>query len=876
MKRTLSTTLLLGLLTACAQAALEPAPRQSTPVFINELHYDNDGDDTGEAVEIAGPAGTDLGGWRLSLYNGSSAQRNVYDTVDLKGTIPDQTGGFGTLVFSSMGIQNGAPDGIALVDGCGGVVQFLSYGGSFTALDGPAAGLTSTDIGVAEDAGTAADASLQLVGSGATYDDFGWAPVQTNTFGSVNTDQNFVGDPAPLEPCDDGDDGGGADTVTLIHDLQGAGETSPLEGRTVTVEGVVVGDFQDDDGDPFGSDLGGFYVQEEDADADADPETSEGVFVYAPGAADVAAGDLVSLTGVVTEFKGLTEVTDLTRLSVLGTQPLPTPTEITLPLASADGMERFEGMVVVFPQPLVISEYFNFDRYGEIVLSWPVPADQSRPYQPTSYLDPDTQMTAVDAAEETIELSRITLDDGRNTQNPDPARHPNGQVFDLDNRFRGGDTVQGVTGVLTYSFGKYRVQPTAGADYARTNPRPAAPEDVGGTLKVASFNVLNYFNGDGAGGGFPTSRGADDLAEFMRQEAKIVSAIVGTGADIVGLVEIENDPEGETSALDDLTEALNKVAGTGAYAYVETGADGSDEIKVAFVYKPDVVVAIGAAAVLEDDSFTNPRNLDTPKNRPALAQTFAEKATGGVLTVVVNHFKSKGSGCGAGDDSPEQGSCNLTRTLAAGRLADWLAGDPTGSGDPDLLVIGDLNAYDQEDPVQALETAGFTDLILAFQGEFAYSHVFDGQFGYLDYALVNTALLPQVTGATEWHINADEPDLLDYDTTFKKEAQDALFAADPYRSSDHDPVVVGHALNADPQVLVDALTKEVAILRAAGTLNGDQTLAFLKTLEQVSEALAKDKPKTALDQLGTFENQLQEVPAEHLLSLAQALRSALE
>ncbi len=876
MKRTLSTTLLLGLLTACAQAALEPSPRQSTPVFINEIHYDNDGDDTGEAVEIAGPAGTDLGGWRLSLYNGSSAQRNVYDTVELNGAIPDQSGGFGTLAFAVASLQNGAPDGLALVDGCGGVVQFLSYGGSFTALGGPAAGLTSTDIGVAEDAGSAADASLQLTGSGATYDDFSWTPPRTNSFGGTNADQRFVGDPAPLEPCDDGD---GADTVTLIHELQGEGMSSPLEGRRVTVEGVVVGDFQADDGDPFGTNLGGFYVQEEDADADGDAATSEGVFVYAPGAADVRQGDLVTVTGEVTEFKGLTEVTNLTGLKVVGTAPLPTATVVTLPVATKDALERFEGMYVTFPQPLVISEYFNFDRFGEIVLSLPVPAGQNRPYQPTSYLDPDTQMTAVDAAEETIELSRITLDDGRNTQNPDPARHPNGLAFDLDNRFRGGDTVQGVTGVLTYSFGKYRVQPTAGADYVQTNPRPAAPEDVGGTLKVASFNVLNYFNGDGAGGGFPTPRGADDPAEFMRQEAKIVSAIIGTGADIVGLVEIENDPEGETSALDDLTEALNKAAGTGTYAYIETGVDGSDEIKVAFVYKPDVVVAIGAAAVLEDDSFTNPRNLDTPKNRPALAQTFAEKATGGVLTVVVNHFKSKGSGCGAGDDSAEQGSCNLTRTLAAQALTDWLATDPTAAGDADVLLIGDLNAYDQEDPVDALKTAGFTDLVLEFQGEFAYSYVFDGQFGYLDYALANTALLLQVTGATEWHINADEPDLLDYDTTFKKEAQDALFAADPYRSSDHDPVIVGHALRADPQVLLNALTKEVATLRVAGTLNGDQTLALLKKLEQVNKSLAEDKSKTALDQLGTFENQVQaltEVSAEYLLGLVQALRSALE
>jgi predicted extracellular nuclease len=167
---------------------------------------------------------------------------------------------------------------------------------------------------------------------------------------------------------------------------------------------------------------------------------------------------------------------------------------------------------------------------------------------------------------------------------------------------------------------------------------------------------------------------------------------------------------------------------------------------------------------------------------------------------VVNHLKSKGSGCGAGDDDPVQGNCNLTRTLAAQVLGDWLATDPTGSDDPDHLIIGDLNSYDKEDPIDALiagsdDTAGtgddFSDLLRQFQGEQAYTYLFDGQLGYLDYALANQSLLRQMTGATAWHINADEPDIIDYDTTFKRDAQDALYAPDQYRSSDHDAVIVG-------------------------------------------------------------------------------------
>jgi hypothetical protein len=180
-----------------------------------------------------------------------------------------------------------------------------------------------------------------------------------------------------------------------------------------------------------------------------------------------------------------------------------------------------------------------------------------------------------------------------------------------------------------------------------------------------------------------------------------------------------------------------------------------------------------------------------------LAQAFEEIASGGIVTVAVNHLKSKGSGCGGPpDDDPMQGNCNLTRTMAAEALVDWLASDPTGSGDLDALIIGDLNSYDKEDPIEAIRAAGYAELVDQFQGEFAYSYLFDGQLGYLDTALASPTLASQVTGTTVWHINADEPDLLDYDTSFKSDGQDALYEPNAYRSSDHDPVIVGLDLAA--------------------------------------------------------------------------------
>jgi predicted extracellular nuclease len=450
-----------------------------------------------------------------------------------------------------------------------------------------------------------------------------------------------------------------------------------------------------------------------------------------------------------------------------------------------------------------ISEFFNFDRFGEIVLT------SQRQFQPTALYEPGSPEAAQLAVENT--LGRITLDDGRTSQNPDPAIHPNGEVFDLGNLFRGGDTVTNVVGVLDFAFGLYRVHPTQGADFEAQNPRPKKPSKVGGSLEVAAFNVLNYFstidNGVFVCGPLENQecRGADNAEEFTRQRDKIISALARIDADVVGLMEIENHVT--DAALADLVAGLNDRMGTGTYAYIGEGPIGPDAIRIAIIYKPKKVSPVGDDAVLDIEAFLDPNGIGEAQNRPAQAQTFKEKKTGELFTVVVNHLKSKGSGCGPGDDDPVQGNCNVTRTLAAETLVDWLATDPTGSGDPDHLIIGDLNSYDKEDPIDALiagsdDTAGtgddFADLLRVFEGETAYTYLFDGQLGYLDYALASQSMQGQVTGATAWHVNADEPDIIDYDTSFKMDAQDALYAPDQYRSSDHDAVIVGLRLDREP------------------------------------------------------------------------------
>ena len=439
-------------------------------------------------------------------------------------------------------------------------------------------------------------------------------------------------------------------------------------------------------------------------------------------------------------------------------------------------------MLVRFSQTLTATEVFNLGRFGEVSLS-----GAGRLYTPTAITTPGP---AAIAQEDLNDRSRIILDDGNNQQNIDPTRYPQGGLS-AANTLRVGDTLPGLIGVMDFRFANYRIQPVGPISFSHTNPRTAAPPAVGGNLKVASFNVLNFFNGNGSGGGFPTARGANTQFELDRQKAKEVSALKAIDADIVGLMEIENDAP-PSSAIEELVAALNAAMGAGTYAFVNTGVIGTDEIKVALIYKPAVVTPVGAFKIIT--TATDPRFIDT-KNRPSLAQTFARNANGEKLTVVVDHLKSKGSDCldvGDPDTGDGSGNCNVTRTNAAKALLDWLATDPTGSGDPDFLLIGDFNSYTFEDPIAWITTHGFTNSIRHFGGLSPYSYVFDGESGYLDHGLASSSLAAQATGAADWHINPDEPTVLDYNVEFKTANQvNTFYDSGPYRSSDHDPVIIG-------------------------------------------------------------------------------------
>jgi predicted extracellular nuclease len=576
------------------------------------------------------------------------------------------------------------------------------------------------------------------------------------------------------------------DAATPIHEIQGSGRSSPLENTEVTVEGVVTGDFQDGDADAQRN-LGGFYLQ---GAADGDPETSDGIFVFdgSKPTTDVVVGNVVRVVGTVNEYYNETQIS-ASSVSVVGDGSIE-PLAVTLPLdgaiANSDGelianLERYEGMLITFPQTLTVSQLRNLERYGEVLLS-----EGGREYSYTNLNAPDVLGYA--AHIEAVTARRIHLDDGLRNNNPGLALP-----------IRNGDEVTGLTGVLRYARGSgssgteaYRVMPTVEPDFDNVNPQPAVPS-VDGSLRIAMFNVNNYFSTVDTGEricgpeGDDRCRGADSEEELSRQLSKIVTVVEMLDADIVAMIEIENNT---SESLSTIVDGVNAAVGAYTFNFVDTGTIGDDAIKVGLLYKPARITPVGEFAIL--DSSVDVRFADN-KHRPVLAQTFETVAGGKRLTVLNLHLKSKGSSCesiGDPDIGDGQGNCSATRSLAAAAIVDWIATDPTSSNDNDFLVIGDFNTHTMGDAMSLFEQAGYANLASHFIGEDAYSFEFDGQFGALDHAMASPTLAPQVVDTADWHINADEAPLHDYNLEYDRDP--SLFdAASPYRASDHDPLIIG-------------------------------------------------------------------------------------
>ena len=476
--------------------------------------------------------------------------------------------------------------------------------------------------------------------------------------------------------------------------------------------------------------------------------------------------------------------------------------------------EALEGMLVQLDGDWTVTDNYTTHSFGEIGLA----AGPTPLRQPTDVVAPGSPEYAALVAEN--QARTVTLDDGASANYTAGARDVPQPWLTAGNQIRIGAPVE-VTEplVLDYRFDTWRVQPTAALTADSPKPvqfgdtRPAAPDDVGGAVQIASFNVLNYFTTTGedfvaSGGrcsyyedraGEPVTvrsctpdgpRGAADAADLRRQQDKIVNAINTLGADVVGLEEIENSAafgQDRDASLHQLVAALNEATGQETWAAVPSPptapTTGEDVIRTAFIHRTAAVEAVGESAILDAPAFANAR--------APLAQAFRPKGGGADSTflVIANHFKSKGSGSGADADTGDgQGASNYSRVLQATALVQFAADQQAAAGTDQAFLIGDFNSYTQEDPLRVLEEAGYVNLGAAFDAGQTYA--FDGQVGSLDHVFASPAAVERVTGADTWDINADEAVAREY-SRYNQNAT-LLYDDSVYRASDHDPTIVGY------------------------------------------------------------------------------------
>lgn len=541
--------------------------------------------------------------------------------------------------------------------------------------------------------------------------------------------------------------------VLRIGQVQGFGERSPLEGQEVAVEGVVTGNFS--------AGLGGFFIQDA---GDGDAATSDGLLVMlaAENLPPVRAGQRVRVHGHVTEDRadnahGTMTVLRATRIDARGEGTV-AATKLAAPPAD---WEALEGMRVQVEATLTLNG--TDARFGETLASF-----DGRLWTPTELAEPGSER--IKRVEADNARRRIVLDDASNRRDPDKVWYlPQGEV-------RGGSTTAGAEGIVDQRHGGWRLQLTESLRVAAAQ-RGEAPK-VAGNVRVAVFNLENMFNGDGHGGGFPTSRGARTPRQLQAQTAKLVATLRALDADIAALMELENDGYGPESSIAQFVDALN--ADGSDWRFIDTGnGPGIDTIRVGLIYRASKTTPVGKFAVLEGGPFGE-------RSRVPLAQAF-RRGDGQPFTVVANHFKSKGCSEAEGPDRDQgdgQGCWNALRVDSARRLDAWLKTDPTGSGGRAVLV-GDFNAYAMEDPLRYLRGAGWQDAFVVAGVQQPYSFMHEGRLGRLDHALLSPALAKSLRGAAEWHSNADESRSHGY-------AQGN--EAGPWRSSDHDPMLLGFDL----------------------------------------------------------------------------------
>ena len=799
-----------------ASAAVTP----DAPVVIDEVY--GGGGNSGaplnrDFIELHNTSGdtVDLSGWSVQYASAAGATWQVTPLTGV--SVP---AGESVLVGQAFGANTSLPtfeadvEGTIAMSGSAGKVVLVS---SQTPISG------ATGI-----ANLASIVDFVGWGNAGDWTGTGAAPATSNTTSVSRTEHaNTANNAADFTagaptPTGLGDDGGPVDPgepiAATIAEIQGTGAASPLAGQTVRTEGFVTAHY------PVGG-FNGFVIQTQGTGGALDLGShlaSDALFVFAPQTVgQVSLGDFVAVTGEISEWNGLTELT----VAPDGIEQL-SPSNVAAPIPASVGWptndeqrESLESMLVQPTDTLIIADTYTTAQYGEVVLA---AGDEGPLVQPTDVATPGSAEAAAVAARNAER--KVVLDDGSSTNFLSPANQSlvPSYVSLTEPVVVGGTATLERPVIVDWRNNAWKLNPTqpivgdtTGADdgVAFSNPRTDGPADVGGAVTVATFNVLNYFTtlgdanpacvayNDRAGNPITVREGCDqrgawDAANFERQETKIVEAITGLDASVVGLLEIENSArlgEATDEALAHLVDVLNARAGEDRWAYVASPANlpdaaSLDVITNAIIYQPAEVDLVGASVALADQSGDDQAFGNA---REPIAQSFVPASGGAPFTVIVNHFKSKsspGPWPGDVDTGDGQGASVESRTRQADALAAWAATDPTGSGSDDVFLVGDFNSYGQETPMQHLYAAGYADA-KALAGADWYSYVYQTLSGSLDHVLLSPGAAERFTGADAWELNAGESIALEYS---RYNNYGALFwAPDAYRSSDHNAVIAG-------------------------------------------------------------------------------------
>lgn len=838
----LSGGLIAASLTAAPANAVEvsPAAAGSSPVVINEAYLS--GGSAGAAyknkfVELynSSDAPISLEGWSLQ-YRSATATGAPSGLGKLSGTIPAK--GYFLVKGGTNNTASAAPDlPAADVDATGfspsGTTGTIVLARQATALNPLPTGSVVEPDNVADLLGYGTSNTFETRAAAAPSGN-GDVRSLNRTSGTDSNNNaadlvlsaaitpgaaNQAADSDPAEPVDP--DPGAA--LRTIAEIQGTGAASPLAGSTVTTRGRVTAVF------PTGG-FAGYYLQTPGTGGDLTPANhpaSDAVFVFSPATVgSVRTGDYVEVSGTVSEFYGMTQVSvgsaaGLAKLTEAA--PEVKATGFSLP-AAEPFRESLEGMLLAPQGAFTVSDNYALSQYGEIGLS----GGTTTLVQPTAVAPYGSAEYAATVAANAAR--GIKLDDGATTNFLKDAS-TKAQVLPYltpTDPVRVGSPVTFKTNVvLGYANNAWKFQPltqltAANADAVQPasfgSTRTEAPAAVGGNLKLASFNVLNYFTTTGdqvAGCTFYTDRdgnaitvkdgcnvrGAADADNLKRQQDKIVAAITKSGADVVSLMEVENSAQfgkDRDDALAKLVDALN-IATPGIWDYVRSPANAppladEDMIRTAFVFKKTAAEPVGESIIHNDTAaFASARK--------PLAQVFSPvgAADDKRFIAIANHFKSKGSAATPDDTDKGQGASNVARTAQARSLLAFADGLKTSKGTDKVFLMGDFNAYAKEDPMNVLTAAGYVnqdEKAKHADGTAKHSYLFGGLVGSLDHILASPAANAVVTGADIWNINSVESVALEY-SRYNNNVTN-YYSPDQYRASDHDPVLVGLDLPAAP------------------------------------------------------------------------------